>query len=785
MTGISGILASAGWLALIVGVTSCVGSGVVPCGEGLCPPGYDCVQSSCVLPERRNLCGNGIKEDGEVCDDGNTEGGDGCSADCRSDETCGNGIVDEGLGEQCDCGDAGVAGEDPACEGQNNAPDTGYCRTDCWKHCGDGEVNAEEVCDVAAAVGEDSCVDLRYDKGRLSCSTTCDGLVTDACQDWNGELAVTSITSQLRAVWAGGPDRIVAVGNGGVVLRHDGTQWRADPAAKEIEHNLRGVQGRGDGELFAVGYSGAVLRFDGGAWRSISDTLDPGERLRALWVSESHGVFVVGGFRDGVMFHYREPGWQSPEEFPDDVGALRGVWGHESGSELAVFAVGDAGTIVHSSDGATWERQDSGTPGRLAGVWGSGPKDVFAVGDEGTILRHDGMNWTGMESGTTVQLRAVWGTDRDDVYAAGDLGTLLHYDGNADGRWEVIEIPTTERLQGIVGVESSDGLEVIVVGNAGTILHHRRQDWQFWTLATEGKLRGLWGSGQGESGPDRVLAVGDCGKIFHYRSGRWRDERSAIACTDDDPGEQRLRAVWDNGSEEAYAVGDGWTVLTRDQQGLWSSVGDLPGARLPATGSRNFRDIWGYAAGESTHIFAVGDQGTVVHHDGSSWAYERASDNGLHGVWGHGFEDVYAVGDAGTVIHYNGVGWEPVDTGIAGLTEGLTDIWGSEDGELFVVGDAGTILHHDGMDWERMFSLIRDDLVAVSGNAANDVIAVGRNGTLLHHDGISWLPMSSGTTEVLFAVWSHPGSRDAFIAGRAGRVGRLIPPEPADRATSR
>ena len=37
-------------------------------------------------------CGNYFVTPGEVCDDGNTTNGDGCSADCKSTETCPNGI---------------------------------------------------------------------------------------------------------------------------------------------------------------------------------------------------------------------------------------------------------------------------------------------------------------------------------------------------------------------------------------------------------------------------------------------------------------------------------------------------------------------------------------------------------------------------------------------------------------------------------------------------------------------------------------------------------------------
>lgn len=56
-------------------------------------------------------CGNGridradpadATDNGEICDDSNETSGDGCSSDCRSNETCGNGIVDAIATEVCD-----------------------------------------------------------------------------------------------------------------------------------------------------------------------------------------------------------------------------------------------------------------------------------------------------------------------------------------------------------------------------------------------------------------------------------------------------------------------------------------------------------------------------------------------------------------------------------------------------------------------------------------------------------------------------------------------------------
>lgn len=53
----------------------------------------------CRIPE----CGDGFISQGEQCDDGNGNDGDGCSVQCRQ-EFCGDGIRQPNLGEQCDDG---------------------------------------------------------------------------------------------------------------------------------------------------------------------------------------------------------------------------------------------------------------------------------------------------------------------------------------------------------------------------------------------------------------------------------------------------------------------------------------------------------------------------------------------------------------------------------------------------------------------------------------------------------------------------------------------------------
>ncbi|MFO1463339.1 MAG: CARDB domain-containing protein [bacterium] len=89
-----------------------------------------------------SVCGDGLVEAGEQCDDGNTAGGDGCSASCLLETVCGDGIQ-EGV-EQCDDG--------------NTTPGDGcsdICRLE--SVCGDGLIEPGEQCDDGNATGGDGC----------------------------------------------------------------------------------------------------------------------------------------------------------------------------------------------------------------------------------------------------------------------------------------------------------------------------------------------------------------------------------------------------------------------------------------------------------------------------------------------------------------------------------------------------------------------------------------------------------------------------------------------------
>jgi cysteine-rich repeat protein len=289
-------------IALIAVTGACLQVGT-PCGEGFCPIGHACVQTEegsprCVASSKVNTCGNGVVEvvRKEVCDDGNETDGDGCSADCRSDERCGNGIIDTARGETCDCGDGEIRNTEAQCGGRQNSASGGYCRDDCKIHCGDGKVADEEVCDRNLPITA-SCVDLRYDFGRSGCTNACDGLSTVPCGDWNWRAQVSATSAGLIGVWGSGPEDVFAVGDAGTIVHYDGQDWK--PMASRTRGRLIGVWGSGPEDVFAVGSFGAFLHYDGVSWLKLNSTT--ASVLNAIW-GDGKSSFVVGD--QGAIYHH-------------------------------------------------------------------------------------------------------------------------------------------------------------------------------------------------------------------------------------------------------------------------------------------------------------------------------------------------------------------------------------------------------------------------------------------------------------------------------------------------
>ncbi len=176
------------------------------CGDGVVDPGEDCDDgnsedgdaclSTCVAAS----CGDGVVYAGvENCDDGNAEDGDSCTNACE-EAVCGDGIVYEGV-EGCDdgndedtdactnacqeaiCGD-GILGPGELCD-DGNDNDADECSNSCaLASCGDGVVQDGEECDDGNVENTDDCLNTCL---IASCGDSVIQEGVEECDDGNAE----------------------------------------------------------------------------------------------------------------------------------------------------------------------------------------------------------------------------------------------------------------------------------------------------------------------------------------------------------------------------------------------------------------------------------------------------------------------------------------------------------------------------------------------------------------------------------------------------------------------
>ncbi|MDB5212242.1 MAG: hypothetical protein JWO86_169 [Myxococcaceae bacterium] len=323
-------------------------------------------------------------------------------------------------------------------------------------------------------------------------------------------------------------------------------------------------------------------------------------------------------------------------------------------------AASDASDEASDPDGGTPSRftivQQTPDGGSLESVFGFAANDIYAAGENGTILHYDGASWTKGAMTTGALLAKVWGRAPNDVYAVGVLaeaarGVLMHNDGKG---W--IE----ER-------EFDDGLTAV------------------------------WGT------KDFTLVGGLNGKI--YKKTATRDwyllvtlEKNPFATPEpnihpDDNFAPVVDALWGNDATHFGAACDlDTTVFYRDPS-MWVPEYD------PVNRKRRFRSVWGPPGASYNLFFGANYNGVwLVQNDiamSLSLHEERDTpervDQAVWGIWGTATDNVLFVGDKGRIMSWKGQG--DVTIVPAPTTTGLSAVWGSSADDVWIVGDDMTILH--------------------------------------------------------------------------------------------
>ncbi len=221
-----------------------------------------------------------------------------------------------------------------------------------------------------------------------------------------------------------------------------------------------------------------------------------------------------------------------------------------------------------------------------------------------------------------------------------------------------------------------------------------------------------------------------------------------------------LNALWGTSASDIFAVGDAGTVIHYDGS-TWVPMNSGTASNLSA--------VWGTSRCD---VFAVGDSGTIIHYDGGAWTVMASgSDADLRSIWGTSSADIFAVGGIEIVLHYDGMNWSTMPFPGQGWNDcELNDIWGCSSSEIYAVGTMyPCVFRYDGSSWSGIHVDMVSDLEAVWGTSSSDIFVGSVSSFIRHYDGSTWTSQNTYAGDELNAFWGSSAS-DVFAVSRRGTI---------------
>ena len=513
--------------------------------------------------------------------------------------------------------------------------------------------------------------------------------------------------------------------------------------------------------------------------------LPQGNALRSLWREASGDGWAVG---TGPSMVRLEGGRARlvRTAVSEKKYSFTGVWGSGPSD---VWSVGNS--VVLHYDGKAWAQWPIDTGGLLYlnAVWGSGPKDVWTVGLRGAIRRYDGTAWQVVSSGVTSDLTSVHGTSDKNIFAVGARGTLLRYDGSA---WRSAPFVTGSDL---TRVRCASATDCLAVGALATVVHWDGTKWDVVkTTGIYGTLTGLV-----EIGPSSYLLTGySVGGSYSYRY----DGKTFTEVTTDGvdladvagPRADDLTAVGSSGSI-AHWNGLSWTrvsvgsteimlaVWAASPSEVWiSGSGSGNGGHLIRWDGKTFgqfeapartvyQALWGSSANA---VWAVGYEGGIARWDGTHWSAEpKVTTANLYAIAGSGPTQVWASADKGVLLRYDGTAWTALPSlDPSSVALGLWLASASDGWAVGISGAKGMLWRFDGSSWTAWPKQFDQPFKVVWGSGPKDVWAGGDKGLLAHFDGAQWSQVTSPSTADIYAIRGS-GPSNVWLAPYGGTVHRF------------
>lgn len=446
------------------------------------------------------------------------------------------------------------------------------------------------------------------------------------------------------------------------IIHFDGNTW--NPMQIPTAHQLSGIWGRSADDVYIAGDEG-IFHYDGNAERQWTLMFaNPVWQILGVWGNSEETIAVGSAGR--ILRQSADTGgmWMPMESgTTNDLGR---IWG---GDALDFFAAGEDGTILRkSAETDEWRVMHSGVDGHILDLFGLGPADIFAVGLDGTALHCCG--WEQMDRSRIIgSLRSLNTVGDECVYAVGESGTIMRHEVHGGAGFQSMDTNATAVLWDIWGAECDQG--VFAVGDGGTILHLDQSGWSVMESGVDSTLFGVWGSSA-----SNVFAVGEHGVVLHWNGAAWRTLK-----VPPEVAPLELVDVWSADDNIVFMVSKRSTLVRYERDPLsgredWQVMPHAQGlVDVYLVWGASACDVW--TAGLNLMHFQCNESGTESNWEPVDWSYDEFVE--LRTVWGSGWSDVFVGGGNGTLLHFDGTSWSPMR---APTTQTIRVMTGTGDGRF-------------------------------------------------------------------------------------------------------
>ena len=206
----------------------------------------------------------------------------------------------------------------------------------------------------------------------------------------------------------------------------------------------------------------------------------------------------------------------------------------------------------------------------------------------------------------------------------------------------------------------------------------------------------------------------------------------------------------------------------------WNSTGDPNDwARWGPSGAiYNNVDFYGVYAVAINDVWAGGENGNIIHYDGSGWTFfQDIGNDTVRGIYCNNASDCWAVSDNDRIFHYNGTSWsEDTDVG----SGDLNTVYCNDGSDCWTAGDDGSgngdFYHYNGSTWS-FSQQIPLAVKSIYCNGASDCWAATEGEKIYHYNGTTWSQSADLGTGTLNSVYCNSASNCWAVGENASNEG--------------